>query len=408
MLKQGEWNRKYLAGSFYAFGVLAAAILFYFGISKLVEAMMWLSSFMKALKPIFNGLLLAYIVNPLLMWIEKSLKALLKVKKLRNTNLSEKVIRGISVSFSWAVLILIIAFMVVVLIPCITANISKIDINELVEYVSSGGRWLEELLNLPAKTLSDQFNNSLKNMLEVVTKSLRDLSPHVITFATQLTKGIFNVFVTCVVSFYFLYSKEVFCAQAKKFLSAFLKTEKLQKMVEIVRELNSTFNSFMFGKFLNSVVVGIVCYVGMLILRIPYSVLISTIIGIANMIPYFGPLIGAVPSCIILLLVSPLKALLFIALIIVLQISDANILSPKILGDKTGLTGFWVIFAIILFGDLFGIIGMILGVPIFATFYVFTKRLVEKKLLQKGLPTETSDYLNRRGNEQSSETGSLD
>ncbi|GHV29930.1 AI-2E family transporter [Clostridia bacterium] len=408
MLKKGEWNNKYLARSLYAFGVLAAAILFYFGISKLVEIVIWLSSFVKELKPILNGLLLAYILNPLLMWIEKSLKAVLKIKKLQGIKLSSKVIRGLSVSLLWIVIFLIVAFMIVFLIPCIMDNASKINVTELIEYVSGWGKWLEGLLGLPARTLSDQFNNSLKNMLEVMTKSLKDLSPHVVGFVTQLTSGIFNVVVTCIMSVYFLASKETFCAQVKKFLSVFLKIEKLQKMTEVVRELNSTFNNFMFGKFLNSVIVGVICYIGMLICSMPYSVLISTIIGIANMIPYFGPFIGAIPSCAILLLASPFKAFLFLLLIAVLQVSDANILSPKILGDKTGLSGFWVIFAIVLFGNLFGVPGLILGVPIFATFYVFTKRIIEKKLLQKGLPTETSDYLNDRENKQNSESEPLD
>ncbi|GHU84928.1 AI-2E family transporter [Clostridia bacterium] len=404
MFKKGEWNNKYLAGSLYAFGVLAAAILFYLGISKLVEVVIWLSSFVTTLKPILNGLLLAYIINPLLMWIEKSLKALLKIKKLQGIKLSPKVIRRLSVSLSWIVILLIVAFMMGFLIPYIMDNMNKINANELIAYVSGWGKWLEELLNLPAKTLSDQFNNSLKNMWEVITKGLKDLSLYVIPFATQLTKWIFNVVVTCIMSVYFLASKETFCAQVKKFLSVFLKTEKLQKMVDVGRELNSTFNNFMFGKFLNSVIVGIICCIGMLILRMPYSILISTIIGIANMIPYFGPFIGAIPSCVILLLESPVQAFLFILLITLLQLLDANILSPKILGDKTGLSGFWVIFAIVLFGKLFGVPGLILGVPIFATFYVFIKRVVEKKLLQKGLPTETSAYLNDRENKQNPES----
>ena len=181
----------------------------------------------------------------------------------------------------------------------------------------------------------------------------------------------------------------------KKMLSAFVRSEKIDKLFAIGREVNLVFNNFLFGKLLDSLIIGVLCYLGMLPWKIPYAVLISSIVGITNIIPYFGPFIGAVPCTIILLLENPTKALIFTIFILILQQIDGNIIGPKVLGETIGLNSFWVMFSIILFGGLFGVVGMFLGVPIFAAFYVFFKRMIEDKLAKKAMPTETSAYINK-------------
>ncbi|MDR1260710.1 MAG: AI-2E family transporter [Oscillospiraceae bacterium] len=390
-----HWDSKYFTVSLYAFGVLAGAILFWFGIGEIAKKLTWLGEILRILQPVFNGLILAYIINPVLIGLEKLLKKILWQKKLpliKNTNV---LIRGLAVFFSWFIIITACIFMIAVLIPCINANLVKIssNSNKLIADVNNWMAHIEHSLNLETGTLSTQVSSTLQKWQITITDNLQHLLPQLLNFTKQIGVKIANIFVACVISIYVLFHKERFCAQVKKLLSAYLKIERVKKLNEIVLELNSIFNSFMFGKFLNSIIIGSLCYIGMLILRLPYSVFISVTIGISNIIPYFGPFIGAIPSCLILMLESPIKAFTFSIFIIFLQQFDSSIIGPKILGDKTGLTGFWVLFAIILFGGLFGIIGMVLGVPIFATFYVFIKRIIERKLTQKGLSPETTAYL---------------
>ena len=194
------------------------------------------------------------------------------------------------------------------------------------------------------------------------------------------------------IAIYVLNSKQLFAAQAKKLLYGCLSTRRANIVLDNARFTHRVFGGFINGKLLDSLIIGILCFVGMTALRMPYAMLISVVVGVTNIIPFFGPFIGAIPSGLLILLIDPLKALYFVLFILALQQFDGNILGPKILGDSTGLSSFWVMFAILLAGGLFGFVGMVVGVPLFAVLYSILSGLVCHSLRRRGMPEETQAY----------------
>jgi len=220
----------------------------------------------------------------------------------------------------------------------------------------------------------------------------KDLLTNVTTGVFSFAKGIYNIIIGMIVSIYVLYSRETFAAHCKKILYSVFSLEAAEKILGALHFTNDVFQSYISGKILDSVIIGILCYIGCVILRIEYAVLVSFIVGVTNIIPFFGPLIGAIPSALIILTASPMHALVFVIFIIILQQFDGNVLGPKILGDRVGINGFWVLFAILVGAGLFGFKGMLLGVPVFVVLYTFLKYLVDRKLERSGLPVATEEF----------------
>jgi predicted PurR-regulated permease PerM len=208
----------------------------------------------------------------------------------------------------------------------------------------------------------------------------------------NVVRGVIDVVIGLVVSFYLLYHKETFGAQGKKIIYSLFRPDRANTVLQGVRFVDRTCGGFISGKILDSLIVGVICYISMLILKMPYPALIAVVVGVTNVIPFFGPFIGAVPCALILIFISPLKCLIFIVYIIVLQQIDGNIIGPRILGNTTGLSGFWILFALLFFGSLFGFWGMMLGVPVFSVIYAVVKRLISKKLRKRELPVDTQVY----------------
>ena len=196
---------------------------------------------------------------------------------------------------------------------------------------------------------------------------------------------------------YLLNMKEILAAQVKKICYSILEVKKANRLLEETRYIRKVFSQFIVGKIIDSLIIGIINYVFMLIIHMPYALLISVVVGVTNVIPFFGPFIGAIPSAFILLLVSPISCLEFLIWILILQQVDGNIIGPKILGQTTGLASFWVLFSILLFGGLFGIVGMVIGVPTWAVIYRLTKERVNIKLGKKKLSVDSKDYWGLQG-----------
>ena len=203
---------------------------------------------------------------------------------------------------------------------------------------------------------------------------------------------IFNLLVGIVVAIYVLIDKEKFLGESKKLVYTLFKAETGDSIIDTARHGHKIFGGFLYGKILDSAIVGLITFIVLTILKTPYSLLVSVIIGVTNIIPFFGPFIGAIPSAILILLADPLQGLYFIIFVIILQQVDGNIIGPKILGNTTGISEFWVTFALLLFGGIFGFLGMIIGVPAFAVIYYVIVQLMNKKLTLKGLPTESAIY----------------
>ena len=201
-----------------------------------------------------------------------------------------------------------------------------------------------------------------------------------------------DIFVALIICVYVLNSKEKFIAQTKKLVLAVFKPDMAKELFELGTLSNETFGGFINGKIIDSIIIGIICFAAMSAMGLPLAMLISVIVGLTNIIPFFGPFIGAVPSAVILLIIEPVSALKFVIMVLILQQIDGNIIGPKILGKTTKLASFWVMFAIIVSGGLFGFVGMVLGVPVFAIIYTYISRAVNRKLEKREIETDTLHY----------------
>lgn len=248
---------------------------------------------------------------------------------------------------------------------------------------------LEELFLDNYDEISDYITNYINSgNIPSIDSILGNISNGVITFF----KAIYNIVLGYIVAIYLLLGKEKFIAQGKKLLYTIFKPDKAYIILDNLRYTDKIFGGFLLGKIIDSLIIGIICFAFMLLFDMPYALLLSVIVGITNIIPYFGPIIGAVPCAFLVLLVSPSKCLTFIIFIVILQQFDGNVLGPKILGNKTGLQSFWVLFSIIVFGGLFGFLGMLFGVPLFAIIYSFFNGVCSRRLASCELPLSTDDY----------------
>jgi predicted PurR-regulated permease PerM len=231
-------------------------------------------------------------------------------------------------------------------------------------------------------------------MKNVLPDKMQSIVLQVTTGVIQIGKFLLNIIIGFIVSVYVLFDKEKFCAQSKKVIYALANPKVANEIVLVARKSHEIFIGFIVGKIIDSVIIGLLTYVLMSMVGLPYALLVSVIVGVTNVIPFFGPFIGAIPSAILLFLDNPINGLYFLILVVIIQQIDGNIIGPKILGNSTGLSSFWVIVAILVSGGLFGVVGMLLGVPVFAVlFYLFT-RLISYILRKKEFPVESSAYTN--------------
>lgn len=350
----------------------------------------------RLMMPFMIGFALAYLLNPVMKFFERNLfeRAFLnsRLKKKR------KLVRGLSVLTTVVVALAAFTVVLLLLIPQLAYSLMGI-LNNLPEYMKNLGNYVEglvagnqELANFvdtQMTTINDTIQDFIATAMPSITKLLGNVTVGVIGVVNALKDSILGI----IISVYVLYAKEQFIAQAKKVIVALTPDSFSKPFISLVRETHGVFGGFISGKIIDSLIIGVLCFIGTSILGMPYAVLVSVIVGVFNVIPFFGPFIGAIPSALLILMVDPLKCLWFVIFIIVLQQFDGNILGPYILGGTTGLSAFWVIFAILTFGGLFGFIGMFVGVPVFAVIYTLISRGINKKLEKKGRSTATADYL---------------
>lgn len=388
-------NKQYLYWGITAFLVVLAGLIAYYIIFHLDEFKSGIDRIIVILMPVIDGIILAYLFTPMLNFIEKRfispIFTPLKMKK--------SAIRGISMILTIGIVFFLIYGFFAMVIPQLILSVQSIII-QFPTYVDTIEGWI--LLRLEdnpeiekyATGLFDQYSAEIEGFVsEKVWPQVNTMIMTVSKSVLSILKDMWNLIIGFIISIYLLGSKEKFAAQAKKIVYSVKSTESANRLISNVRFSSKTFSGFFVGKIVDSIIIGILCFIVTSIIGTPFPVLISVIIGVTNIIPFFGPFLGAIPSLLLIVLISPIQALYFLIVIIVLQQVDGNIIGPKILGSSTGLPGFWVIFAITFFGGLMGVLGMILGVPIFAVFFAFVKSLVETKLEKKELPKETKKYL---------------
>ncbi len=397
-----RWDKKYLYWGVTAFLVIAAAIVFY----MLVNHLAWMGKSLRhlgaILSPFVWGLVIAYLLFPLMSIYQRGIftplwKLLLK-KSPKAEQAVPKLSRGFSVFLAMLTLLIIISGLVWMVAPQMYNSIESIIVNS-GDYVDRADQWISRFfMNYPEieSTISGMFGDVSMGIVTWASNNLlpefRGLLTNVTSGVFSFAKGIYNIIIGLIVSVYVLYSKEVFAAHCKKIIYAVFSLEAAQRILDAVHFTNRVFQGYISGKILDSLIIGILCYVGCSILRIEYAVLVRFIVVVTNIIPFFGPFFGAVPSALIILTESPMHALVFVIFIVLLQQFDGNILGPKILGNRVGINGFWVLFSIIVGAGLFSFTGMLLGVPVFVVLYVFFKGLVNRKLARSGLPVDTEEF----------------
>lgn len=391
-------NKKYTTIAVYAFLVIAAAITFFFVISEHNVVGRMAGTFFGLMTPFIYGAALAYVLNPVLNWLEKKV-----FPKVFGDRVSKRSRRGLGVLLTFLFGCAVVALFLAVLIPQIVESIDNLA-QSIYAFLPQAQNFLNDLI---AQYGTNEMLVDVLSMLGVdisdPSMALQRLATRSYTFLTQVlpnlfggvmrfTSGLLDVVVGIIIAIYLLLSKEIFYAQVKKLLFAFFPRRVAQATLNLTHDSNTIFCGFISGKILDSAIIGVLCFIGCSVLQMPYTVLVSFIVGVTNVIPYFGPFIGAIPSIFIIMIADPLKSLVFAVFVLILQQLDGNIIGPKILGDSTGLSAFWVIFAVTFFGGLFGFVGMLIGVPTFAVIYALVRNFAEFKLGKKGLKTQTPDF----------------
>ena len=377
MMDKKPHIKPYLYGMLAGFGAISLSILFFFLIYRFQGFGDAISKLTGILMPFIYGAVIAYLLKPVCNCVENFLRRLLPEKMGTAANML-----AVAISLLFGILVVYALFMMIVpqLITSVTTlyYTARNNLNDFVDWAShqeiiASNQKLLDFIETSYDNLQDTLDNLVRTKLVPSMQSiLSGAALGVMSFVTFLK----NIIIGVIVSVYLLASRKKFGQQCKMILYSLIKPRWADIILEEVLYADKMFGGFINGKILDSAIIGVLCYIACLIFKFPSALLVSVIIGVTNVIPFFGPFIGAIPAILLILIQNPIKALWFVLFVLVLQQVDGNIIGPKILGNTTGLSSFWVLFAILLFGGLWGFVGMIIGVPLFAVIYDVLKKFV--------------------------------
>lgn len=415
-----ENRSPYLAMGLTAFAVIAASLLLFFLLFHMKEVSGFLGTLGVILRPIFMGAVIAFLLLPVHRTILKFLMAMTTEKrKADRRNVS--FLNFVAIILSLLLALFLIYLLLAMVIPQVYESIVGL-VQSIPDYIEVIQGWLQtffednpeiqaavmSVYNSAAASLEQWLNADILPNLESVSTTFQWVRTTIWPNFTGVMAGVSGVLlgflvlvkdllIAVIVSVYLLARKDTFAAQSKKIVYSLFRTDIADLLVDEVRNAYKIMSGFINGKLVDSLIIGAICFLCCTLFKFPYPALVATIVGVTNIIPFFGPFIGAVPCGLLIFLVSPLQAVYFAIFIVVLQQFDGNILGPKILGETTGLASFWVLFSILLFGGLFGFAGMVLGVPVFAMIYSVVSRTVAHGLRARNLPVDTEEYMGKTG-----------
>lgn len=383
------YKRRYLYLMLSLFGAISLSIAVFFvvyrfqGIGDLVHTLG------DILAPFIYGGVVAYLLRPMCNFYERSLSGVLPKGAKRMAN-------PIAVALSLLTGIALVYALIIMIAPQLYESIYSLwisipdKIRQFVQWATV--RFGDEEVVTQILTLFERNSDSVYQQLEAWAKEI--LSPYLTGLSSivsgvgsslvKIFKFLYNLLIGLIVACYLLASRKRFARQSVLVVRSLLKPRWADLFLNEVAFVDRTFGGFIDGKLLDSAIIGVLCYIGCVIFRFPYALLVSALIGVTNVIPFFGPFIGAVPATLLIMIENPIKGLWFIVFVLLLQQLDGNVIGPKILGDRTGLSSFWVLFAIVLFAGLWGVVGMVVGLPLFAVIYDIVKKLVRRGLTRKG------------------------
>lgn len=387
-----EWNKKYTTISVYAFIVLTSVAAAYLVMSNLKPFLRFLNDVFRPILPIVYGFAVAYLINPIMVLTEKILRRFNWYNKL-----GTKRKRALSMLLTYMLAVSVLVIFALIILPHVVNNIATMY-GQIQSYVVTAEGYVNDILDaIPLDLISQDIvdrlaelaGSSVQNLINWMANS----APKLFGLALQLGNGIITGFIAVMISIYLLFAKERFIAQLKKMMLAFFPIRFVERMTHIAHTTHRMFGGFITGKIIDSTIIGILCFIGLSVMKMPNAVLVSFIVGVTNVIPYFGPFIGAIPGFLLIAIISPVQGLIFLIFILVLQQIDGNIIGPMVLGDSTGLSAFWVVFSILFFGGIFGVLGMFIGVPTFGVIYTLVRETIATRLEEKNLSSKTEDYI---------------
>ena len=381
------------------FITFCCCILFFFIIYRYNGFTDFWKKLTQILQPVIIGLVVAYLLNPLMRWVDRKMLGIL-IKRMKNEEKAKNLARGLAITASLLFMVGIVVLLLAAIVPSILQSIQGVvttlpsEVKSLIAWINDFAKGDSQVADIAERVITEAsnfFENWMKNTF----------IPQAEVYIASVTSGVIltvkffiNIVVGLIISVYVMANQEKFAGQAKKIIFAIFKPVRANVIVKTIRKSNEIFGGFISGKILDSAIIGVLAYIVLAIMKMPDTVLVAVIIGVTNIIPFFGPFIGAIPSFIIIVLQNPMQGLYFLIFVIILQQIDGNIIGPKILGNSTGLSSFWVVFAILVFGGLWGFPGMLLGVPIMAVIYYIIQNIVEYILKRRGIPADKIDYVN--------------
>ncbi len=374
------------------FAVCIAAILFITQIEAVTNLAGWLASI---LSPVIMGVIFAYIINPICGIFERLfLRMFGKCKKMRNSS-KKRIARGLGVILSIVFLIAVIALLLFLIIPEFLESVQKF-VAIAPSLIEKGGDWLVRNVDTGG-SFGEHFGESIdtlvSNLVSWFGGEFASLIGGIVEGAVSIVSFLVNFLISLVICVYALLEKQKFLAQFKKLIFALFRPERANDILDVARYGNSTFGKFISGKLITSTIVGIVTFVFMTVMGMQYALLSACIIALTNVIPFFGPFIGGIPTAFFVLLTDVRHGVIYIVFLVVLQQLEGNVIEPMIMEDKTGVSKFWVTVALLFFGGVFGLAGMIFSVPLVAVLFYVIKICVERSLKKKSLPIPSEEYL---------------
>lgn len=379
------------------FGIVASGILLYFFIDRSDQIGKFLMTFMGILRPFIFGACIAYLLRPICRALEENFRKDLP-GKLKNSASSLAIVGSFALA-AWIIYLFLIA-----VVPQMISSITKL-MRQIQVFTSSG--IIQDKIEIffndnpqIAEFLENAYNDGYDSLRKWVNDGILPSLKNLSGMLNEVGSGIFSVFgvmmdllVGLIVSIYLLKDRARFAKQADLVLSSLVSPKNAKLIKEEVHFADKAFTGFLGGKIVDSAIIGLICYIFCLVARIPNPMLVSVIIGVTNIIPFFGPYIGAIPTFLLILVDSTSAALIFVVFLVILQQVDGNIIGPRILGNSTGLSSFWVLFAIMFFGGIWGLFGMIVGIPLFAVIYDIVKKFIKWRLVKFGKGQMLEDYM---------------
>lgn len=401
-----NWKDYYHKG-LAVFFTVAMCILFFFLLFRFDRIQEHARTIMRILRPFAFGAVIAYLLSPVCNWFERRMAELFELEKKPEATAQKlkRLLSGVSIFFSLFLFCFVIYVLVSMVVSQVFSSIQML-VTAMPGYILTTTEWMEKLVKEDAFLINyvEQYSEQILNGVQDFAKT--QLLPNINNIISGGSISVLTLLMTAkdlviglIVAVYFMNSRKIFARQAKQVVYALfppkehLKEDQMQTADWILKEadiINDYLGGFIKGKLLDSLIIGLICMIFTSIVDMPYAVLVSVIIGVTNIIPFFGPFIGAIPTAVLILMVDPVKCIYFIIFILILQQFDGNILGPKILGNTTHLSSFWVLFAILLFGGVFGIVGMVIGVPVFAFFYQLAREWVLNRLKKQNIKKEAA------------------